>query len=779
MILTFAGFSQSKSFNLDGLILSEDYLPLIGAEIRIHELDEGTITDKDGHYHLNFSRAGHYHLHITYLGFETQSQEIIIENEKQQMNFFLHASSIEIMEHVVESSLLKGDQEHQTMTIDVRNSIDLKKSGGSNLAENMATIPGVDLINIGTAAAKPVIRGMSNTRVLVAENDIKQEGQQWGSDHGLELDQNRVDQVEVIKGPAALIYGSDALAGVINISSDGLPEKNSVEGVLNLSGQSNGEMFNYAGALKWNKRKIFGGVSYSNKEFSDFVTPSDTFQWGNYRFPLFNNQVKNTAGEEEAYSLFLGTGSGWGNLKVSYSHFDQNLGFFPASHGRPNIDQLLDDGDNRNISSPSQGINHQKFAINTNLLFERNWLEIDAAFQRNERREFESFLISDKDPTGLALGLNLETYSLNAHYHQHYNDNLDAVYGISYQYKVNQSSGAEFLLANFNRQESGIYSFIEYRKSDKVTWNAGLRGDMGRIDIEETMSSESGNVDLLNEAIQRSFLTGTAAMGWSFRPNHFLNYKLNFSSGYRYPTEIELSADGVHHGSFRYERGNQDLKMERNVQMDFQWQKHKNDFIIQATPFVAYYFNYLYLRPTGSFAPAGTSGGQIYEYTQSEALHGGFEFLYDFHIVDPLHTSINLQSYAGVNLDENRPLPMIPPAKLSVDIEYEWERKGKKISEIEFGFSPKYSAPQVLTERNELETPQYLLLNAHINMDISLWKTNKSILTFGVRNMLNTAYFDHISRFRIIGITEPGRNFYLNITVPLDYKLKKRVIPKV
>ncbi|MCI5055602.1 MAG: TonB-dependent receptor [Flavobacteriales bacterium] len=773
MFLFFNLKGQEATYILEGLVLSEDLVPLLGGSIEVHELGTGTTADKDGKYSLEFDRPGHYHLHISFIGFETQSQEIIIENSRQQMNFYLHPSSIEIKEHVVESSLLKGDQEHQSMTIDVRNRADLAKTGGNNLVESLTSIPGVDMINIGTAAAKPVIRGLSQNRVLVAENDIKQEGQQWGSDHGLELDQNRVDQVEVIKGPAALIYGAEALAGVVNISSDQIPKKNTLKAELNLGGQSNAQVLVGSGNLEWNKNGLFGGATYSNKRFSDFQTPTDSFEWGSYIFPLVDNNVKNTAGAEESYAAFVGAGAGWGNVKLTLSHFGQDLGFFPSSHGRPDEDQLLPDGDRRNIDDPNQSIQHQKVSLNSNILFERNWLEIDAAVQKNVRNEFERFLIKEDNPKGLALGLDLLTYTVNAHYHQHYNDNLDAVFGISAQTKENTYSGVEFLISNFRRSEAGIYSFMEYRKSDKLTLNAGLRADMGIINIEEALKptyNSDGTIqstDILSKAIDRKFFTGTAALGWSFRPDHYRNFKWNLSSGYRYPNEVELSADGVHHGSFRYERGNSALDIERNVQIDFQWQKHKNDFILQFTPFASYYFNYLYLRPTGSFAPEGTSGGQIYEYTQNTAFHGGFEFLYDFHIVEPLHTSINLQSYFGVNIDEQRPLPFIPPAKLMLDLEYEWVREKKKLSEIDFGISPRYVAPQILTERNELETPQYFLLNAQVSMKIAMWKTNESIITFGVKNLLNTPYFDHISRFRIIGITEPGRNFFINLSIPI------------
>jgi iron complex outermembrane receptor protein len=254
------------------------------------------------------------------------------------------------------------------------------------ISQNLSRLPGVNQLQTGVGISKPVIRGMSGTRILVSDLGLKQEGQQWGSDHGLELDPFGAEKIEVIKGPSTLLYGSDALGGVIRIQTPSIPEEG-------LSGE-NATLFrsnnNYIGnslSINGKKGKWFGKARATWSEYGDYKVPAKSFTYLNRTLPIENERLKNTSGRDFHYQITGGYAGERGVTKLTWSHFHQRNGLFPGIVGIPTGSNVADDGDRRNVDLPQQNVDHYKLAVNSSINLSEGWLQFDAGVQRNERQE--------------------------------------------------------------------------------------------------------------------------------------------------------------------------------------------------------------------------------------------------------------------------------------------------------------------------------------------------------------------------------------------------------
>lgn len=223
------------------------------ATILIHELGSGDYADENGHFELNNLNPGNYHLHISHLGYKSITQTVHLENKDLEFNWVMEPSAITLQSLTIEANPFKNGPVEQSQTIDVIDRNFIEKNNSGTFSNALAKLPGISTINTGVGISKPVIRGMSSNRIQVNDRGIKQEGQQWGADHGLEIDPFDVDRVEIVKGPASLIYGSDGMSGVINISPAPLPMEGEIRGHLINSYQTNNAMRSHSAMVEGNE----------------------------------------------------------------------------------------------------------------------------------------------------------------------------------------------------------------------------------------------------------------------------------------------------------------------------------------------------------------------------------------------------------------------------------------------------------------------------------------------------------------------------------------------
>jgi iron complex outermembrane recepter protein len=771
--------AQDLRYDISGKVIDlEDGEPLPGAEIFIHELVTGTVSDVDGNFTFTNLKPARYHIHIKYIGHESIFEYLKLDQDIKNLIFRMQPSSLELKEIIVESDPFKTGPVEKSLTIATVTSGFLQKNPGGTLMNSLEKLPGINSINLGVGIAKPVIRGLSFNRVIVADRGIKQEGQQWGADHGLEIDQFDPEQVEILKGPASLLYGSDAMGGVIVINQPYLAETNSLDGELIGIYKSNNHLVGLSGMVRGNRAGKVFQLRFSGQDFGDYQVPADNFTYNGYVLPIENQTLINTAGSELNFSGMFGLKKEWGFSTVTLSNYHQQAGLFPGAVGVPRAYQLEDDGDNRNIDYPRQIINHFKVISNSNILIGNNWLEMNLGFQHNDRDEEGLPHVHGYAPTpdgNLALGLDLYTLTANARYNQVINEREKRIFGLQYQYQDNNFAGFEFLLPAFTTNAVGVFIHEQHDIGETFSLNGGLRFDYGDWNIiehfEPDFSTENPNDSTLrNPAISENFYNVSGALGLSFYPSHYLNLKLNLGSSFRMPTAAELSMNGVHHGTFRHERGDPSLTSERGWQVDFNLNYHRHDFIVSLTPFFNLYKDYIYLKPTTEFSEL-PGGGQVFQYTQNDAIYTGGELVFDYHFFKDIHLEVNMEYVWNLNLDTELPLPFTPPFSVMGEIEYRIPLSTEIMKKSYFQFGTRYTAPQNRVDRNEKATDGYFLLFMGAGTDVII-NEQRIKLILNVQNLLNTSYMNHLSRYRWLNLPEQGRNISLSIVVPFLAKGK-------
>lgn len=773
--MPFYGFAQSGPFKITGHIISSDGDVLPNATILLNQ-EQVFTSDIHGDFTIPVINHGTQILQFTFIGYDTLVAEVEVHSKDVHLDIRLQTSEIELNEVIVIGDHFKTGRMEQSQTVQTIDADFLKQQNSGTLINSIQKIPGISAINTGVGIAKPVIRGMSFNRVLVMEQGIKQEGQQWGADHGLEIDQYNPERLEIVKGPSSLLFGSDAIGGAIRILPPTLPANDHLSGDFFTTYKSNNQLIGTSTGLQGAKNDAFFRLRLSTQDFGDYSVPAESFVYNGFVLPIYNNQLKNTAGKERNISFSLGTHKEWGATSLTISNFHQEAGLFPGATGIPREYQLEDDGDTRNIDLPRQVVNHLKLISNTTVVIGENWLEVDLGYQHNDRKEEGEPHAHGYQPTpdgDLALGLNLKTVSANARYNHKLGEHINGVFGLQGQWQDNKQLGFEFLLPDFRAANIGGYIYQEYAPNHKFSMNAGLRYDYGFRDIDEHIepdysTPEEGDSIMRNPDIYRRFNDFSAALGFSYYPDIYFNTKLNIGTSFRMPTAPELSSNGVHHGTFRHERGDPDLNSERGVQADWNLTYQRNNIYTLLTPFFGYYNRYIYLAPQAEFSDL-PAGGQVYQYTQHDAVFTGLEFNFEYEFVRNWHFRTAAEYVWNKNLETRLPLPFTPPFSIYGELEY-----AKSISNSSFSYyfirvNYQYFAAQERVDRNEQPTPGYNLVTLAAGFDYKI-KNQTAQFRISVNNLFNKAYMNHLSRYRLLNLPEQGRNIVLSLRIPFSIK---------
>lgn len=770
-------YGQS-GLTLGGKIIDNaTHIPLIEAHVYIHELETGEVSDTYGNFSFKNLKPGNYHLHITMLGYKPRIVDVKLDANLDMGKIEMESSSSELKRIEIEDSQFRTTRQEISQSINVVDRAFIEKNPGSSFAGILAKVPGVQAVTTSTGIAKPLIRGLGFNRVAVAEYGIKQEGQQWGADHGLEIDQFNVDRVEIIKGPGSLLYGSDAISGIINIRPSFAIKPNRMQAGALFTYRSNNNLYGYSAYAAMNKKGILFKVRFSGQDYGDYKVPADHFVYNSYVLPIANKRLKNTAGRERNASVTLGVMKNWGFTAVTATYYDLKAGFFPGAHGIPKVNDLGADESNRNIDLPSQRVQHLKVISNSNIKVGKHWLEADLGYQFNYRNEYSTPHSHGMAPVpqgNTELSFALQTLSGNIKFHHIITRKLKGVYGIGGQYRNNRSGGYSFLIPDFTEAGIGAFGFWKYEIDPTKIFTAGIRYDYAHTTAKahyqmQYVNGTAQGPQRMSPDIDRNFGNVSGAVGFSWVPREHLNIKFNLGSSYRLPTAVELTANGIHHGSLRHEQGDSTLKPERGLQFDFgiTWESKKVDFTV--SPFFNYFFGFIFLDPTAEFSPL-PEAGLLWKYNQADGLHTGLEFLLDYHPVKGLHLNTGAQFVYTYNMETGYHFPLIPPAGGHAEVEYEYDLPGKIFDETYLGVEVRWAAPQLLTARNEFTTPGYGILNINLGTQINM-KSQPLKLRLSIQNLLNTKYYNHLSTWRQLGLPEPGRNFMLSVIFPLEFKI--------
>lgn len=773
---------------LEGRVVSQaEPQGVAGALVYLRGTNYGAYTDSIGQFRFAYQGRLPDSLIVESIGYERTGVALAFY-PNCDLHIALHTSTVDIESVRITANYAASKQRATTQTLHIIGTDLITQRRQPTLAQTLEQVAGVHAMSIGNGASKPMIRGMGFNRIAVLDRGVKQEGQQWGADHGLELDQMAAEHVGIYKGATSLRYGGDAMGGAIVVNAD-IPHP--VDG------------FHGKGAFWYASNSQLGGLSlksaYAGKDFfysftltgvnyGDYSVPVDTIVYLTRKLPIYGRKLKNTAGQERDVSITLGLDNYYGVFALTASHVFQKMGFFPGSHGIPSLQRVLPDNSTRNIDFPYATANHTKLIFNfrTNP-HGRSWtVFLDLGAQCNVRDEFSSFHshYPDQQPPAnnkdLELSFRLLTFSASPRLLYKLTDAMQIETGLDAQIQNHRCGGYSFLLPKYQRASLGGYFTYSWQPRHKLKLETGIRGDGAVMRIEEyydpilaqylahntTLApAQLDDYAILSPRLTRRFINYSWAMGavWQMQQNHAI--KLHLGRSFRLPSVHELAANGVHHGSFRHERGDAVLNSEVGHQIDLEYQFNYKKWRFGFNPFAAYYSNYIYINPSlkWSLLP---DAGLIYQFEQAKVLSYGGEFEMHGHLLQSLSLSTNASLVILDNLTDGYPLPFAPP--ISIRTVLSWAlpvfplRYGKITLEVEMY----YTAAQNRVARNELTTPNSLRFDA-----VAIYRKNIAKTEFALRvacrNISDTRYFNHLSYYRALGIPEPGRSLNLELSVSL------------
>ncbi len=733
--------------------------PLAGATVSFPDLRITVIAGENGEFTFqNIPNKGKFLIEIKYIGYKTLTQNIDLTNAGR-MEFSLSPSIIEAREVVITGTAFSTDNRQNSTSVTAVSKNELINNPGGNLIDAIAKVPGVSQITTGGGISKPVIRGLGYNRVVTLIDGAKQEGQQWGDEHGIETDQYNADRVEILRGAASLLYGSDALGGVINV----LPALPAPEGKIR------GEILtNYAG-----NNGLTGTSAMLQGNANGFIWQGRGSYKNAYSYDAPGGRIANTGFNETSLSTLLGLNKRWGYAHLNLSSFKNNIGlpdfsrndngFFEDENGTRLTDNQLE---NRDLFLPFQDVRHYKAAINSNLLFGNNHLHTTLAFQNNQRRELED---SRNDPS---LFFDLKTWSYDFKYYFAENNGWEPVIGLSGSLQDNENKAAELLIPDYRANDLGLFAYAK-KTSNKSTFNLGARFDYHKINGERML--EDG--DLKFNQFENKFSNLSGAAGYTHQFTDRVNFKSNLGTAFRSPNIAELSSNGVHEGTFRYEIGNTNLNPENSFYADATLEYSSDKVQASAGLYNNYILNYIYSSQSNSESiEVDAETLPVYRFVQSDANLYGAEFELTLHPVEALHFENSFAFTHAQNRETGNPLPFIPAATLRNELRFEPRIKNFNNAFLSIGLNNVFKQNRI--DDFETATAGYTLVNLSAGSSIMLGKQPLRI-NISANNLFDKAYYDHLSRFKpgrldetnpLEGHYNQGRNISLGLYLPFVVK---------
>lgn len=646
----------------------------------------------------------------------------------------------------------------------------LQNNFSGSLMQSLRGIPGVKAMSIGSGQSKPTIRGLGFNRMVVTEDGIKHEGQQWGDDHGLEIDQFAIDHIDVVKGPAALLYGSDAIGGVINLYSNYIPTKK-FQGAVSLFGRSNNASVGLSARLQGITGGFYWKANTTLIDYADYRVPTNSIQYFSYDIPLKDKLLRNTAGLERDGSVTLGYKGINFHTELKLSDAYTKSGFFANAHGlEVRLSSIDYDKSRRDIDLPYQSVNHFKVMSHTVYQEGQLALELNLAYQNNHRKELTEPIAHGYMPTppnSLEREFKKDTYTANLMTRYDLNERHSLSAGANGEYQHNRRAGWGFIIPDFETTSFGAYSFDRYTIKKDLIVNAGVRYDHVRTNIHSYTdwfkTPVSATDTIYKERSQdlcRSFNSLTWSAGINYATAGWI-LKANIGKSFRVPIPKELGTDGVNYHIFRYEKGNPNLNPEESYQLDAGIHWGNDRLTIQFDPYLNYFPNYIYMNPTPNYY----EGLQWYYYTQSRVIRCGFELQADWKILPSLSAEFKGEYLYAEQLSGEKKgytLPFSTPWSADATLRYAFCRKNVG-NEGFVAMNMHVTGRQNNIVPPEKPTPGYYTLNLTAGKDFAFGERTLR-LSLNAENLLNRKYYDHTSFYRLIDVPEPGRNVALMAT---------------
>ena len=764
-VFTAAAIAQDCSFELSGYVLDEhNQKPLPLSKVHIRELDITVTSNTEGYYSIPNICSGTYVVFCKHVGCTAIKDTLNIDNNLRH-NFYPE-HHIEFDDILIEEDKDKG----KSLKTDRLTERELNESRGQSLGEGLAKINGVRQFTTGNNISKPVIHGMHSNRILILNNGIRQEGQQWGNEHAPEIDPFIADELAVIKGANSVRYGSDAIAGVILVNPKALKKTPGISGELNLVGFSNGRQGNASATLDGNLSKI---------PALRWRAQGSLKRGGNVHTPDYF--LKNTGVKEYNFSGAAGYMKKKYGVEVFYSQFNTRIGIFSASHFGNltdlqqafEADRPLESADfTYEIGRPFQNIEHELFKVSGYLLTgEKGKLTATYARQFNRRKEYDKHPPLNDSLANLnlpALQFNLTTHTGEIAWNHVRIHNFKGSIGANGLVQGNTRSG-RFFIPNFRRIGGGLFWIEQWKpEKSKLSLEGGLRFDYmyQRIFVWR------------KEGIYapfRQFYNGSGTLGAAYEFSNKLNVSMNVGSAWRPPHVSELYSDGLHHGSAGIEVGDSTLATEKAVNLTTTIEYRTDKLNLTVDGYFNYIDDFIFLNPTGQNSLTIQGAFPKFVYEQVDATLMGTDITASYDITKQFELTSKVSLLRARNRTDNTHLVLMPADRFENSIDYRF-KDGKHVRNSYVSVTVVSVLKQTRVPANTDFGPPpegYTLLNASASMDIPV---KNQFITVGVtaNNILNVRYRDYMNRFRYFA-DEMGTNIALRVKVPFNVITPKSI----
>ena len=663
---------------------------------------------------------------------------------------------------------------HATAPINIVSPQVLRATAATNIIDAIAHQPGVSQLTTGGSISKPIIRGLGYNRVVVMSEGVRQEGQQWGDEHGIEVDGSSVNSVEILKGPASLMYGSDAMAGVVILHPQATLPDGEMRANVSTEYQSNNGLFHYSLQIAGNQKGFVWDARFSDKMAHAYKNKYDGYVPG--------SQFRERAGR-----LMLGINKPWGHSRLTWTAYHLTPSIIEGERDPETGDLEHEEGwtgHQYSKSLPFQEVKHNKLVWDNAFNLSSGYLKAIIGYQQNRRQEFEE----SADDYELYFKLHTLTYDLR--YITNEVNGWKLSTGIGGMYQKSGNEGEEYLIPDYRLFDFGIYATTTKSLGDRWTLNGGLRYDHRRL--HGYALEEDGTMRFID--FTRHFNGLTGSIGAVCNINDHFNLRLNVARGFRTPNMSELASNGVHEGSIRYELGNQQLKAEYSWQVDLGLDFTSRYVSAQLALFANRINNYIF---THRLPEEIEEGYLTYAYTQGDARLLGFEAGIDFHPIHSIHFS-NTFSFVDAQLmhatTDTKYLPFTPAPHWTSELK--WELFHHSHSTVNHHhttdadhrsiFNNLYIAAGLdcylrqthiySADDTETVTPGYALLSLSAGTDIQIKGKKIAELYITADNLFNKAYQNHLSRLKYCdenvvtgrrGVYNMGRNITFKVVVPI------------
>jgi len=777
---------------------------LTGATVYLPDLRQGGSANENGTYQINNLPRGRFLVQVRLVGYSPVITSVTITGATT-FDVVLTPAATELGTVLVTGVSASTEMRRNPVPTAVVNAEELRRRAATNIIDAIARTPGVSQITTGAAIAKPVIRGLSANRVVTLNNGMRQEGQQWGDEHGVEIDEYAVDRAEIIKGPGSIMYGSDAMAGVINFIAADPVEEGRIMG-------------SYAGNYQTNNGLVGNSVmNAGNLNGLNWQARLSQKAAGNYR-NRYDGRVYNSGFKELNLNGYVGINKSWGFSHLNFSTFNQQLGLVEGD--RDSFGNFLkvveQDGEEEevavtkedlkgyDITEPYQDVNHLRFSSQNNFVLGALRATLNIDWQRNLRQEFGHDHAAEddheQDAEEAALVFDLQTLSYDLKYFLPEAAAWKTTFGFTGMQQNNQNRGIEFLIPEYRLSDFGFFGFTQ-KNYENLHLSGGLRFDRRSIISDELLLNEHGEpTSNVAEAAETKFtgfkrnfsnISGTAGITYDFSKK--LVGKLNVARGFRAPNISELASNGRHEGTIRYEVGNFNLKPETSFQYDAGISLHTDHITLDINGFNNNIQNYIFpekLRNVtgGDSISDPTDPAATFKYVQGNARLYGFEAGIDIHPhpLDWLHFENTFSYVRGIQLhqpDSTRNLPFIPAPRLQSEVRLNFRKGGNLVRswftrlEVEHFFTQnKFYAAY----GTETATPGYTLVNFGAGLEVPNGRSaNLFSLYLSANNLFDVGYQSHLSRLKYAALNEAtgrqgvfnmGRNVSLKVIVPLSFR---------